>query len=296
MTFSVWYDMVQTTKKEREIRKEYAEEIDAAEQRLQDYIVKQTSIMKSMINKKHGSAEENLAHGCWGALIDEWKLKADRLAKEAEMKALEDKMANFSAEQSAKSKKVLGRLTAGSDQGLISLCLQAWVQFIAEYNKNKEFEDAVKAEEQKIAEFMKSHNESSKSVLNRMSQGSESALIAQCFAGWVEVYQETKKANEMEDLMYKNSAKFGSFGQRNKASAGGAMDRAAQAQDDNTMIVIFWYWKREMRVERMRRWARDKNLKKKQQLMGVKGLFKNFANELEAGLQGGTPRAVGAPA
>merc|ERR1712146_377182 len=129
--------------------------------------------------------------------------------------------------------------------------------------------------EARVAEFMKSHNESSKSVLNRMSQGSESALIQQCFQGWVEVYQEMKKAAEMEDLMYQNSAKFGSFASRNKASAGGAMDRAAQAQDDNTMIVIFWYWKRETRVERMKRYAKDKNNKKKQQLVGVKGLFKN---------------------
>merc|ERR1711998_232744 len=199
-------------------------------------------------------------------------------------------MAGFSAEQSAKSKKVMARMSGNSERGLLELCMQAWIQFIAEYNKNKEFEDAVKAEEARVAEFMKSHNESSKSVLNRMSQGSESALIQQCFQGWVEVYQEMKKAAEMEDLMYQNSARFGSFASRNKASAGGAMDRAAQAQDDNTMIVIFWYWKRETRVERMKRYAKDKNNKKKQQLLGVKGLFKNFANELEQGLKEGTPR------
>jgi hypothetical protein len=294
--FASWYDLVQTMKKEHEIRKEYAEEIEAAENRLQEYILQQTSIMKNMINRKSMDTEDGLLRGCMGALLDEWKLKGDRLAKEAEMKELEAKMAGFSQEQSAKSKKVLARMQGNNEKGLLEMCLQAWIQFIAEYNKNKELEDAVKAEEQKIAEFMKSHGESSKSVLNRMSQGSDSALIQQCFSGWVEVYQEQKKANEMEDLMYKNSAKFGSFGARNKASAGGAMDRAAQAQDDNTMIVIFWYWKRETRVERMKRYAKDKNSKKKQQLMGVKGLFKNFANELEQGLKDGTPRVADAGA
>merc|ERR1711988_2086509 len=94
----------------------------------------------------------------------------------------------------------------------------------------------------------------------------------------------------MEALMAANQAKFGSFGARNKASAGSAMDRAAAATELSTYIVIFCYWKRETRVNRMKRYAQDKNNKKKQQLIGVKGLFKNFANELEAGLKDGTPR------
>jgi hypothetical protein len=224
------------------------------------------------------------------ALIDEKNLKADRLAKEAEMKELEAKMGKFSADQSAKSKKVMARIGAGGDAGLMSMCLSAWVQFLAEYKKNKDFEDAVKAEEKKIAEFMKKQNEGAKSVLNRMSAGTDSGLVQTCFKGWVEFYIEQKKAIEMEELMHANSAKFGSFAARNKASGGSAMERAAYATDLSTYIVMFWYWKRECKVERMRRFARDKNVKKKQQLIGVKGLFKNFANELEAGLKDGTPR------
>merc|ERR1712093_903372 len=96
----------------------------------------------------------------------------------------------------------------------------------------------------------------------------------------------------MEDITARNQARFATFGARNKASAGSAMDRSAAATEMSTLIVIFWYWKRETRVERMKRYARDKNNKKKQQLIGVKGLFKNFANELEAGLKDGTPRPV----
>merc|ERR1711943_64962 len=95
-----------------------------------------------------------------------------------------------------------------------------------------------------------------------------------------------------EDIMANAQGKFATFGARNKASAGSAMDRAAAAAEMSTLIVIFWYWKRETKVERMRRYARDKNTKKKQQLIGVKGLFKNFASELEAGLKYGTPRVV----
>merc|ERR1719482_1409617 len=103
-------------------------------------------------------------------------------------------MNQFTSEQSAKSKKVMARIGAGGDQGLMSMCLSAWVQFIAEYNKNREFEDAVKAEEKKIAEFMQKHKENSKGVLDRMSQATDQGLVQQCFSSWVDVFQEQKKA------------------------------------------------------------------------------------------------------
>jgi len=290
LSFKSWADLIQHMKREAEIRAEYAEEIEAADKRLQDYILAQTSIMKNMINKKHMESKEGLMAACFQAFVDEVQGKSDRLAKEAEMKELNDKMSKFSADQSAKSKKVLARMNAGGDQGLLTLCLTAWVQFIAEYNKNREFEDAVKAEEKKIAEFMKKHNDGAKSVLNRMSSGSDAGLVQMCMKGWIEVFIETKKALEMEELMMANQGKFSSFGSRNKSSAKSCMERAAMAEEMSTYIVIFCYWTREIRVERMRRDARDKNVKKKQQLIGVKGLFKNFANELEAGLKDGTPR------
>lgn len=135
-------------------------------------------------------------------------------------------MACFSKEQAAKSKKVLSRLNAGTDQGLMTLCFTAWVQFMEEYRKNKEFEDAVKAEEQKIAEFMKKQNEGAKSVLTRMSSATDSGLVATCFKGWVDVFLEIKKANELEDIMAKAGDKFKSFHGRNKMGAMSAMDRA----------------------------------------------------------------------
>merc|ERR1712183_591857 len=95
---------------------------------------------------------------------------------------------------------------------------------------------------------------------------------------------------EMKDMMNSNSAKFSSFSNRNKASAKKGMSRSAELTELGTFTVIFKLWLKEVKVERMRRWAKDKNIKKKNQLLGVKGLFRNFANELEAGLKEGTPR------
>merc|ERR1719440_1894344 len=246
-----------------------------------------------MINRKHLESEQGVIGSCFHAFLDEYAGKAERLRQEEEMKALEAKMSAFTAEQSAKSKKVLGRMTAGSEQGLLAICLQAWIQFIADYNKDKAFNDAVKAEEERVAAFMKKHNDEAKKVLNRMSAGSETGLMGMCFKGWVEFYTEIKKANELEDIMANGGGRFKSFNDRNKASAGSAMDRAAVAADESTMLVIFWWWKRLVRVKIMQAYCETKNDKKKSQIKGVKTLFRNFANELETGLKDGTPRPEG---
>jgi hypothetical protein len=289
-TFASWADDVSNMKKEREIRVEYEEEIEKAEKKLQDYILQQTHIMRNMINKKHAGSEKELIETCFHQLQLEVQEKKDRAIKDAEMAELNAKMAQFGSEQAAKNKKVLGRLTAGSDAGLLGMCLAAWVQFIAEYNKNREFEDAVKREEAKLNDFMKKQNGGAASVLNRMSQATDQGLIQQCMTGWVEVYQEQKKAAEMQDILNSGSGRFNEFSSRNQKSAKSCMDRHAELTEQGSIIVVFLLWKKESKIERMRRYAKDKNVKKKNQLIGVKGLFKNFANELEAGLKEGTPR------
>lgn len=46
------------------------------------------------------------------------------------------------------------RLTASVDEALMALCVGAWCNWLAEYKKNKEFEDHVKASEKKVKETL----------------------------------------------------------------------------------------------------------------------------------------------
>merc|ERR1719482_2697012 len=92
MCFVEWHHIIVQIKREKEIRKEYQEEIDQAEKRLQDYILSQTEIMRKMINKRHLDSTEGVLHAVMDGLVAEWKGKADRLAKEEEMKTLEERM------------------------------------------------------------------------------------------------------------------------------------------------------------------------------------------------------------
>ena len=181
-------------------------------------------------------------------------------------------------------------MNAESGVGLQTLTFQAWVKFWEDYNKNKEYEDALKVSEKKVAEFMKNQNDGAKSVLNRMNEGSNAGLLALCLKAWTEFIVEEKKMLEMKEIMENNAAKFGSFTGRNKQSADTVMQKYAEAQDIATILAPFQYWKREAKCEGMKRYGKEKDGKRKEQLKGVKNLFKDFASELDAGLKQGTPR------
>merc|ERR1712113_1307228 len=90
--------------------------------------------------------------------------------------------------------------------------------------------------------------------------------------------------------MNAKAAKMGDFNDRNKKGAMSATAKVAYLHDIQFMLWAFTFVKREVKVERARRYFKDKNEKKKQDLIGVKGLFKNFASELETNLKEGTPR------
>jgi len=288
--FVEWASCVKREKKMREVREEYEEEIKAAQGRLNDYIEKQLGIMRNMLNSQSAEGLKVLMTECFHAFVAQVEDKKREIEKAKEMEALEKSIKDFGAEQSAKSKKVLSRMNAGSEQGLLALTFAAWVQFHEDYKKNKDMEDAVREKEKMVADFMAKQNEGAKSVLSRMSDGNDSALIQTCWKAWLEFYTEIKKANEMQELMNANADKFGSFNKQNKAGSMTTSQRIAANQDEQVIIIVILMWKMHVKVNLMKQWAKEKNNKKKQQLVGVKGLFKNFANELESGLREGTPR------
>merc|ERR1711904_612840 len=103
--------------------------------------------------------------------------------------------------QAANAKKVLARCGAGSEKGLRDMCFHEWVNFHQEYMKNKELEDAVKEEEKRIKEFMKSHSENAQSLLNNMHAATATGLLHECLTGWYEYYKEQKQVNEFAEAM-----------------------------------------------------------------------------------------------
>jgi hypothetical protein len=288
--FNGWADCARHEKQEKEIRVEYEVQIDKAEKALFDYVEAKMKNVRGVLGRKGAERDRELMQTCFSAMATEIEERKKKAQADLDMKEVEGKLKSFSDNQMANTKKVMTRMSAGSDATLTNMCFQEWVKFCEDYKKNFEMEEAVKAAEKKVAEFMKRQSDSAKGVLGRMNAGSETGIMHQFFTEWATVFKDERAAAEMAEKMDAAQAKMSGFNVRNKASAMTAMCRNAEVMDRQAILMVFGPWKKEARVEKMKRYGKEKNEKKKAQLNGVKGLFRNFASELETGLKDGTPR------
>merc|ERR1719221_2061071 len=105
----------------------------------------------------------------------------------------------------------MARMGANSDAGLTAMVFNCWMQFHQNYAKEKEFEDAVKRSEDQIRKHMEKKKEDAKQVLDRMSGATDTGLITQCWTAWMSAVHETRKAQEMENMLDGNGGKFKSM-------------------------------------------------------------------------------------
>merc|ERR1711920_964345 len=205
------------------------------------------------------------------------------------VKAASEKMAGLKAAQKDNAKKSMARMCAGNDQNLMNLCFDGWAKAIAEMKQEKDYEEAVKAQEEKFAQFMKEKSEQAKGVLARMSGSSDTGIIHMAWKAWVEDHEAEKKAREMEELMNGENAKFKSLNARMKENATGKAGRSIDIENDNLLMAILMNWQIETRVQRVVTHYSGQLESKKHQLEAVQSMFHSFASQLEKGIES-TPR------
>merc|ERR1719161_3268636 len=183
------------------------------------------------------------------------------------------------------TKKVMSKMAAGSDGALLKVVLTAWMQWLVDYKKNKGQEDAIKAQEKAMEEFMKQKKEGAKQVLDKMNAATDSGLLEHVMSTWVQQYKDNQEARKMEAIMAENEARFGALNGRQKDNAKGVMSRVNEQMDLNLMLKHFCAWATDTKLERIMRHYNSKMESKKHQLQSVQHLFKNFANQLDQGLK-----------
>merc|ERR1711881_815662 len=157
--FNEWKGIKEKIKKENEIRKEYVERIEAAQKRLFDYKQSQKGNAKGVLLRQAASGDGALIGEVFAYLCKEpQQRKADEEA-EKKLKEIEAKLAAQAGKNKDNAKSVLMRNLASGDNMLMDVCMEAWKGWLVEYKKNKEAEDAVKAAEAQINEFMKNKSE-----------------------------------------------------------------------------------------------------------------------------------------
>jgi len=201
------------------------------------------------------------------------------------IRALEEQLASFKSSQAENTKRVMARMGASGDQDLVNTCLKAWINFRLEYLKDKEANDAVKADEAKVNQFMSGHKENAKALLNKMSAGTDTGLMHEVMEAWVTLYVEDKKQKELEEILNSANSKFGEFGERNANNAKTVMERARLHLEEMVLRRHWNAWRLHARLEGTLAQYQAKIEAKKQQLYQVQQMFRKFAAQLEAGLR-----------
>jgi len=286
MIWSAWYGFKEKMKSEKDIRDMFEKEIENLDAKLMEYRQAQLNNVRNVLMRKAAEGDGMLMQQVWKSWADEVQETKREAGSQGAMAAMEAKLQSASAAQTENTKKVMARMSAGSDGALLTLVIGSWKEWLADYKKNKDMEDAVKAQEQAMEEYLKKKKNEAKGVLDRMNSATDSGLVEHVMSTWCQKYREDREAAKMEALMAENEAKFGALNGRQKDNAKGVMGRVNEQMDLNLMLRHFCMWATDTKLERIMRHYNSKMESKKQQLSSVQHLFKNFANQLDQGLKG----------
>eukprot|EP00930_Biecheleria_cincta_P069284 TRINITY_DN57035_c0_g1_i1.p1 TRINITY_DN57035_c0_g1~~TRINITY_DN57035_c0_g1_i1.p1 ORF type:complete len:526 (+),score=139.29 TRINITY_DN57035_c0_g1_i1:101-1678(+) len=289
-SFIGWRDYAKRMKREQEIREEYQDQLEKAQKKLTDYKEAQLQSVRHVLMSGVEENSRALVGKCFAAMLDEVRQAKFNREHSAEVEVLQKKLQEFSTESAAKAKAVMQKMNEGNIESLRVMTFKAWVESVHLGKQEKEAMAKVDEAQKKVAEFMASQTEGARSVMQRMLQSNDSGLVCSAFQGWKDVLKEERAAAVMEQTMSAKAAQLAGFSNRNKMTALSASTRAASLADSEMLAFCVCLWKRETKVEIVRRRGKDKNERRKKDLIGVKGLFRTFADELESSLKAGTPR------
>merc|ERR1719313_1529363 len=148
-------------------------EIDALDQKLMEYRQHQLNNVRNVLMRKAAEGDAALIQQVWKNWADEVQETKREAGSQGAMAAMEAKLASQSASQAENSKKVMARMSAGSDNALLTVVIGSWVQYIADYKKNKDEEDKIKAQEKAMEEYLKQKKDGAKAVLDKMNSATD---------------------------------------------------------------------------------------------------------------------------
>jgi len=282
--FSCWYGASVKSKAEVDLIKKYEAQLADFELRLLQFKDRQIANVRNVLMKTAVAEDEYLTLSTttmWAQAVEDSKA-----AKEAEkrLKQVQDRLARMQAGQAANAKKVLARMTAGTDEGLRSMAFDGWRQYVLDTQKERAEEATAAAAAAKAKEQKDTAKENAKGVMARMSASSDQGLLSMVVSNWVAITKEEKKKRDLREAQSKSTNKLFMLSRRQKDSAMGVQSRIIETEQAMVLLKTFSAWQVDVKADRLQRHYKAKMDSKRKQLTGVQHLFKTFAQQLEQGL------------
>jgi len=282
-----WRQMARKGRWEGEIREEYGARLKDLEDNLAKVKAGQISKCECVILRKIQG--QNVA--LLGSIYDIWRKDVEEAAFQREngdkIKALEEKLASTQQSQKDSAKKVMAGMASRSTAGLLAAVMKAWIELREDSIKQKAAQEDRLNRQKGIDDFAKAHSEKCKYVIMKFAKQNDGVLVKECFENWSDFTTEGKQEAEMAEKMHNAKSRNGTFMEKNKASSGSVMNRAAEHQKSMLLTTCMNAWRLDSTMEKSVRGFHTKIDAKRGQLVGVQQMFRNFAKQLETGLQDG---------
>eukprot|EP00429_Kryptoperidinium_foliaceum_P068720 CAMPEP_0176066478 /NCGR_PEP_ID=MMETSP0120_2-20121206/33175_1 /TAXON_ID=160619 /ORGANISM="Kryptoperidinium foliaceum, Strain CCMP 1326" /LENGTH=530 /DNA_ID=CAMNT_0017400083 /DNA_START=105 /DNA_END=1697 /DNA_ORIENTATION=+ len=288
--FQSYKEYVHRQRREDEITKEYEEELTRVQQEILAFKESSLRHAKGVIQCQLDASRESLVAKCFYAFVQLVTTNKDMFRLNEEEKKLKTQADAFAQKNSASAKSLMNRIAEHSTQGALALAFKALAQNMAQEKQDREVGKELAAAKGRFAEMEKKQKAFGKSMLtSAICQGDEQ-LRQTVFSNWKDLTREEKLAEEQTTALAAKTSMVKDLTGRAKESAMQAGCTLAELEDQQMLIYVLQFWKRESRISTLRRLGKEKNEKRKKELVDVKGLFKSFATDLETNLTRGTPR------
>lgn len=282
--FKQWWTWKVKIYAEKDIHDKFRKEIDDAQRKLMEYKQKQVSNIRNVLQMNSEGNSKWLITESFRLWAKEVVDQKEEKAISGTLEAAKNKMSTLKANQKDNARKTMARLAGGNEESLKTVTFQAWLKDFQDYMKDKEFHDAVREQEERVANFMKSQNENAKGVLSRVSSGSEAGMLKTAMSSWIEWYLEEKQKQEMDDMINSNAHKMKSLNSNFKETAKATQERANEIEEENILMALFMNWATEAKLGRLVKHYGGQIDAKRQQLDAVRSMFTSFATQLEQGI------------
>merc|ERR1719161_2583384 len=126
MIYTSWLGFTKKMISEKDIRDGFEAEIANLDAKLLEYRQHQLTNVRNVLMRKAAEGDGALMVQVWKSWADEVQETKREAGSQEDMKRMEAKLAAANSAQTENTKKVMARMSAGSDTALLSLCLSSW--------------------------------------------------------------------------------------------------------------------------------------------------------------------------
>jgi len=284
-TIIAWAGAAQKEAGERRLREKMEKELEEAESELTRFKTMHLQNIRAVMERNARETSEEVllqALSAWKMSIQDSKAE---LWNQEKVGMIEMMLAKKTKDKVEKAKQVMSRMLHGQTQNLVATCFQCWLNFLVEYKKDKEFEDSVKAAEQKMMSINQQKKDDAKAVLDKMYNNTSRGLLQTAFTGWLIYITNDQKQKTLDYTLNGGGGRLKSLQATQTICATGVQSRVNLQMDHNLLFRCVNAWQTESKANRIEKHYFSKIDNKRKQLTSVQMLFHSFAQELENGLK-----------